>query len=147
MSRKATAKSWSGKTSSRATVREGAVHRAHPEDFEKAALKKDRIIDIQDFVKSDAVDDRYFDKPYYLLPGKGGDKAYALLREAIKASGRMGIAKFVLRSKQRLAGIEALGDALVLSTMRFGTSWRNSRTMTSPPRRPSRRSSCNSPNA
>ena len=90
-----------------------------PEDFEKAALKKDRIIDIQDFVQSDAVDDRYFDKPYYLLPGKGGDKAYALLREAIKASGRMGIAKFVLRSKQRLAGIEAIGDALVLSTMRF----------------------------
>jgi DNA end-binding protein Ku len=90
-----------------------------PEDFEKAALRKDRIIDIQDFVQSDAVDDRYLDKPYYLLPGKGGDKAYALLREAIKASGRMGIAKFVLRSKQRLAGIEAIGDALVLSTMRF----------------------------
>ena len=90
-----------------------------PQDFEKAALKKDRVIDIQDFVESDAVDDRYFDKPYYLLPGRGGDKAYALLREAIKASGRMGIAKFVLRSKQRLAGIEAIGDALVLSTMRF----------------------------
>ncbi|HEY0874419.1 MAG TPA: Ku protein [Vicinamibacterales bacterium] len=90
-----------------------------PEDFERAALKKDRVIDIQDFVASDAVDDRYFDKPYYLLPGKGGDKAYALLREAIRESGRIGIAKFVLRSKQHLAAIEAIGDALVLSTMRF----------------------------
>jgi DNA end-binding protein Ku len=90
-----------------------------PEDFEKAALKKDRVIDIQDFVEAEAVDDRYFDKPYYLLPGKGGDKAYALLREAIKASSRVGVAKFVLRSKQRLAAIEAIGDALVLSTMRF----------------------------
>jgi DNA end-binding protein Ku len=90
-----------------------------PEDFEKAALKKDRVIDIQDFVEADAVDDRYFDKPYYLLPGKGGAKAYALLREGIKASGRIGVAKFVLRSKQRLAAIEAIGDALVLSTMRF----------------------------
>lgn len=90
-----------------------------PEDFERAALKKDRVIDIQDFVESDAVDDRYFDKPYYLLPGKGGDKAYALLREAIRESGRIGIAKFVLRSKQHLAAIEAIGDALVLSTMRF----------------------------
>jgi DNA end-binding protein Ku len=90
-----------------------------PEDFEKAALKKDRVIDIQDFVEGDEIDDRYFDKPYYLRPGKGGDKAYALLREAIRESGRMGVAKFVLRSKQRLAAIEAIGDALVLSTMRF----------------------------
>ena len=90
-----------------------------PEDFEKAALKKDRIIDIQDFVKSEAIDDRFFDKPYYLLPGKGGARAYALLRDAIKASGQIGVAKFVLRSKQRLAAIEAIGDALVLSTMRF----------------------------
>lgn len=90
-----------------------------PEDFERAALEKDRVIDIQDFVQAEAIDDRYFDKPYYLLPGKGGDKAYALLREAIKASARIGVAKFVLRSKQRLAAIEAIGDALVLSTMRF----------------------------
>ena len=90
-----------------------------PQDFEKAALKKDRVIDIQDFVQGEAVDDRYFDKPYYLLPGKGGDNAYALLREAIKESGRIGVAKFVLRTKQRLAAIEAIGDALVLSTMRF----------------------------
>jgi DNA end-binding protein Ku len=90
-----------------------------PQDFEKAALEKDRVIDIQDFVEGDAVDDRYFDKPYYLLPAKGGDKAYALLREAIRSSGRIGVAKFVLRSKQRLAAIEAIGEALVLSTMRF----------------------------
>ena len=90
-----------------------------PQDFEKAALKKDRVIDIQDFVAVDAIDDRFFDKPYYLLPGKGGDRAYALLREAIKSSGRIGIAKFVLRTKQRLAAIETIGDALVLSTMRF----------------------------
>jgi DNA end-binding protein Ku len=90
-----------------------------PEDFERAALKKDRVVDILDFVKAEAIDDRFFDKPYYLLPAKGGDKAYALLREAIKASGQIGVAKFVMRAKQRLAAIEAIGDALVLSTMRF----------------------------
>ena len=90
-----------------------------PEDFEKAALKKDRIIDILDFVSAEAIDDRFFDKPYYLLPAKGGDKAYALLREAIKQSRQIGVAKFVLRTKQRLAAIEAIGNALVLSTMRF----------------------------
>ena len=90
-----------------------------PEDFEKAALKKDRVIDIMDFVEANAIDDRYFNKPYYLLPAKGGDRAYALLREAIKESERIGIAKFVMRAKQYLAAIEAIGDALVLSTMRF----------------------------
>jgi DNA end-binding protein Ku len=90
-----------------------------PEDFEKAALKKDRVIDILDFVAAEAIDDRYFDKPYYLLPARGGAKAYALLREAIRESGRIGVSKFVLRTKQRLAAIEAIGDALVLSTMRF----------------------------
>lgn len=89
------------------------------EDFERAALKKDRVIDILDFVESSAIDDRFFEKPYYLLPGKGGTNAYALLREAIRESGRVGIGKFVLRTKQRLAAIEAIGDALVLSTMRF----------------------------
>lgn len=88
-------------------------------DFEKAAVKKDRAIDILDFVECSAIDDRYFDKPYYLLPGRGGANAYALLREAIRESGRLGIAKFVLRDRQRLAAIEAIKDALVLSTMRF----------------------------
>ncbi|HXW03847.1 MAG TPA: Ku protein [Vicinamibacterales bacterium] len=90
-----------------------------PEDFEKAAVKKDRSIEILDFVEGASIDDRFFDKPYYLLPGKGGQAAYALLREAIRESKRVGVAKIVLRSKQRLAAIEAIGDALVLSTMRF----------------------------
>ena len=89
------------------------------EDFDKAAVKKDRAIDILDFVECSAIDDRYFDKPYYLRPGRGGANAYALLREAIRESGRIGIAKFVLRNRQRLAAIEAIRDALVLSTMRF----------------------------
>lgn len=89
------------------------------EDLEKAAAKRDRVIDILDFVKADDVDDRYFEKPYYLLPGKGGDRPYALLREAIRESGRIGIAKFVLRETEHLAAVEAIDDALVLSTMRF----------------------------
>jgi DNA end-binding protein Ku len=89
------------------------------EDFESAAVNQDRMIDILDFVEAGEVDDRYFDKPYYLLPAQGGKKAYALLREVIKDSGRIGIAKFVMRDKQHLAAIEAIRDALVLSTMRF----------------------------
>jgi DNA end-binding protein Ku len=90
-----------------------------PEDFSRAALEKDRSIDIIDFVKADEIDDRYFDKPYYLTPGAGGAKAYALLREALRHADRVGVAKFVMRDKQYLAAIEAIGDAIVLTTMRF----------------------------
>jgi DNA end-binding protein Ku len=89
------------------------------EDFTTAALEKTRRIDIQDFVEATAIDDRFFDKPYYLTPGKGGDVAYALLREAIRDSGRIGIAKFILREAQHLAAVEVVGDALVLSTLRY----------------------------
>ena len=89
------------------------------EDFAAAALEKTRRIDILDFVKADEIDDRFFDKPYYLTPGKGGDVAYGLLREAIRESGRTGIAKFILRDVQHLAAVEVVDDALVLSTLRF----------------------------
>jgi DNA end-binding protein Ku len=89
------------------------------EDFAAAALEKTRRIDVLDFVEADAVDDRYFDKPYYLSPKKGGEMAYALLREAMNEAGRIGIAKFILRDTQHLAAVEGIGDALVLSTLRF----------------------------
>jgi DNA end-binding protein Ku len=88
-------------------------------DFESAAVKRNSRIDLLDFVKGDEVDDRYFDKPYYLLPGQGGEKAYTLLREALRESQRIGIAKVVMRNKPHLAAVEAIKDALVLSTMRF----------------------------
>lgn len=89
------------------------------EDFAAAALEKTKRIDVLDFVEGEAIDDRFFDKPYYLTPGAGGDEAYALLREAIRDSGRIGVAKFILRDTQHLAAIEAIGDALVVSTLRF----------------------------
>ncbi len=65
------------------------------------------------------MDDRFFDKPYYVTPGAGGDRAYVLLRETIRDAGKIGIAKFVLRDRQHLAAIEVIEDALVLSTLRF----------------------------
>ena len=89
------------------------------DDFAKAAVKRNSVIDLIDFVPAEDVDDRYFDKPYYLLPQKGAERAYALLRDALKESGRVGIAKVVMRDKPHLAAVEALRDALVLSTMRF----------------------------
>jgi DNA end-binding protein Ku len=89
------------------------------EDFQAAALNKTRTVDIVDFVEASAIDDRYFETPYYLVPTKGGEHAYALLREAIRESGRIGIAKFILRDAQHLCAVEAIENALVLSVMRF----------------------------
>src|SRR5262249_28686569 len=89
------------------------------EDFKAAAVEKTRTIDIIDFVTTDESDDRFFETPYYLVPAKGGEHAYALLREALRESGRTGIAKFILRDAQHLAAVEVIGGAIVLSVMRF----------------------------
>src|SRR5688572_17671433 len=89
------------------------------DDFEAAALDKTRTVDIIDFVEADAIDDRFFETPYYLVPAKGGERAYALLREAIRESGRVGIAKFILRDAEHLAAVEAIEQAIVLTVMRF----------------------------
>src|SRR5258708_4059311 len=89
------------------------------EDFRAAALEKTRTVDILDFVKAEEIDDRFFETPYYLAPAKGGERAYALLREAIRESGRIGIATFILRDAQHLAAVEVIEEALVLSVMRF----------------------------
>ena len=90
------------------------------DDFKTAALEKTKTIDVLDFVDPKDVDERYFETPYYLLPAKGADHAYALLREAIRESGRVGIGKIILRDAQHLAAVEVIGDAIVLTMMRFG---------------------------
>jgi DNA end-binding protein Ku len=89
------------------------------DDFKTAAVEKTKTIDIMDFVDRAEIDERYFETPYYLQAGKGAERAYALLREAIRASGRIGIAKIILRDAQHLAAVEAIGNALVLTMMRF----------------------------
>jgi DNA end-binding protein Ku len=89
------------------------------EDFSAAAVEKTRTIDIVDFVAADEIDDRFFETPYYVTPAKGGERAYALLREAIRESGRVGIAKFILRESQHLAAVEVIQNGIVLSVMRF----------------------------
>jgi len=89
------------------------------EDLKAVALNKDKAIDILDFVKSEDIDDRFFETPYYLTPDKGGQHAYALLREALKQSGRTGIAKIIIREAQHLAAVEVIDDALVLTLLRY----------------------------
>ncbi len=89
------------------------------EDFQTAALEQSKTIDILDFVKQDEIDPRYFETPYYLVPAKGGEKSYALLREAIRKSESVGIGKVIIRQTQHLAAVKVIGDALVLEIMRF----------------------------
>jgi len=89
------------------------------DDFQRAAVEKSKAVQVLDFVEPDEVDDRYFETPYYLTPGAGGDRPYAPFREAIRESGKIAIAKIILRDAQHLAAIEVIGDALVLSMMRF----------------------------
>jgi DNA end-binding protein Ku len=89
------------------------------EDFKAAALEKDRRVQVSDFVPADAIDDRFFDQPYYLLPDKGGEHAYAVFHQALKHTGRIGIGKVVFRERQHLVAVESLDDHLVLTMMRF----------------------------
>jgi DNA end-binding protein Ku len=91
------------------------------EDFKAAAIESSKTIEILDFVASEQLDPRFFETPYYVVPQKGGEKAYALLREAIKQTGMVGIGKITMRSNSlHLSGVKAVGDAIVLEIMRFG---------------------------
>ena len=90
-------------------------------------------MDILDFVKTEEIDERFFETPYYMLPAKGGERAYALLREAIRASDRIGIAKIILRETQHLAALQVIGSALVLTMMRFADELADISTFSFPP--------------
>ncbi|HSX27944.1 MAG TPA: Ku protein [Candidatus Saccharimonadales bacterium] len=93
-------------------------------DFEKADPKKSKTIDIQQFVDSSEVDIRYFEKPYYLEPDEGAEKAYRLLHEALERSGKLALALFVIHEREHLGVIKPVGKALVLNQMRWPSDLR-----------------------
>lgn len=102
-------------------------------DFEKAKTPATEAFDIRAFVSADDIDFLYFDTPYYLAPaGKAGVKAYALLRDALEETGRVGVGTIVLRQREHLAALEPSGEALVLTTMRFAHEIRSSRSLDLP---------------
>jgi DNA end-binding protein Ku len=90
------------------------------EELEGLDPKKTRTIDIEDFVELEDIDPIYYDHPYYLVPDKGADKAYNLLREAMRDSGRVAIARVVIRQKEHLTAIRPAGDVMTMATMLFG---------------------------
>jgi DNA end-binding protein Ku len=91
------------------------------EDFRRANPEASKTVDIAAFVDLDDIAPQFFETPYYLAPGKRGEKAYALLRDAMARAGKAGIATVVVRTKQYLAALVPQGDALVLNTLRYGS--------------------------
>src|SRR5688572_9933657 len=89
------------------------------DDFKAAAVEKDRRVQVSDFVPAEAIDDRYFDQPYYLLPDKGGEHAYAVFQQALAEAGRVGIGKVVMREKQHLVAVESIEGRLVITMLRY----------------------------
>ena len=90
-------------------------------DFEKANLKKTKTIEIVNFIDEDEIDTIYYVKPYYLEPGKHAEKAYGLLRDALKKSKKVGLARYVLRNKEHLAVIKFHDNMIVLNELRYET--------------------------
>jgi DNA end-binding protein Ku len=95
------------------------------EDLRRANPEATQTIDIAAFVDAEQVPLLYYDQPYYLAPGKGGDKVYALLRETLKATGKIGIARVVIRVKQHLAALVCVGDVIVMNTLRYSDEIRD----------------------
>jgi DNA end-binding protein Ku len=89
------------------------------EDIRKAAPESTETVEIEAFVDRDEIDPMYFEKPYYLVPTKKAEKGYVLLREVLAKTGKVGISRVVIRTRQYLAALSPRGDALMLDLMRF----------------------------
>jgi DNA end-binding protein Ku len=90
-----------------------------PEDIKSAASENRESVDVQAFVDAADIGPEYFEKPYVLIPGKKAEKGYVLLRETLKRSGRVGIARVVIRTREYLSAVVPRGHALMLILMRF----------------------------
>jgi DNA end-binding protein Ku len=91
------------------------------EDFEKVRIESTHSIDITDFVDLERVDPKFFYKPYFLEPQKGGEKAYALLHKALSGTGKIGVAKVVISNCEHLAAVKPDGLFLILELMHFAS--------------------------
>jgi len=102
------------------------------DDFEKASPEKSRIIGINEFVKEEEIDGIYYETPYYLEPEKSGAKAYALLRDALHKTGKVGFGSFVLRNKEGLVLVKPMENILVLNRIRWAREIRPTDELTIP---------------
>ena len=104
---------------------DGRMVTLEKEDFQRANVEATQTVDIVGFVEREQLPAFFFESPYYLAPGKHGDKGYALLRETLVRTGRVGIAQVVIRTRAHLAALYAVDDLLVLNTLRYATELRD----------------------
>jgi len=114
-----------GKEITRANIVKGYEYEPHkfvvlePKDFIRANPKATQTIDIEDFINLKDLDFLMFDHPYYLVPGKNGEKGYVLLRKVLEETNKVAIAKFVMHNSQHLVSVIPKGDYLILEVLRF----------------------------
>lgn len=89
------------------------------EDIRAASPESHETVEVEAFVDAEAIDPRYYEKPYLLVPGKKAEKGYVLLRETLRKVGKVGIARVVIRTREYLSAVMPHGDALVLMLMRY----------------------------
>lgn len=89
------------------------------DDYEKASPEKSKLIEIEEFVDETKINPMYYETPYYLEPSKGGEHAYALLRDALKETGRVALGRYVMRTKENFCMLKAEEDMLLLLRLRF----------------------------
>jgi DNA end-binding protein Ku len=106
------------------------------DDFKRVAIKSNQVIEIKEFVKLSDIDPMFFDEPYLLGPEKGGDRAYALLRDALRKADKVGVSKVVLRTREHLAAVKPVGKALVLELMHFADELANPESLNLPSAEP-----------
>jgi DNA end-binding protein Ku len=97
------------------------------EEVERARPSPSRVIDLEHFVRLEDIDPVYFEKAYYVAPGRGAERSYGLLLRTLKETGRVGIGRFVLRTKPHLVALRPMEDALALETLFFGDEVRDAR--------------------
>jgi DNA end-binding protein Ku len=97
------------------------------EEIERARPAPSRVIDLEQFVRLEDIDPIYFEKAYYVAPGRGAEKSYDLLLRTLAETGRVGIGRFVLRTKPHLVALRPMEGALALETLYFGDEVRDAR--------------------
>src|ERR1700738_4028794 len=102
------------------------------EELDEVAPEKSSVIEIQEFVDESEISSLYFDNPYYLEPDKSAGKAYALLRDALGKSRKVGISQFVLRNREHLCALKAMDEVLVLNALRFASEIRDTSDLSLP---------------
>ncbi len=90
-----------------------------PEDLKSAASESHETVEVEAFVDGDSIDRRYYEKPYILVPGKKAEKGYVLLRETLKSTNKVGIARVVVRTREYICAVMPQDDALVLMILRY----------------------------